>query len=71
MGGAAAEGAEDAMNTTTPLQSANELIALLVNALDAVQRAENLDYAKGAADYAIAQANKRRERNAHGYLEVR
>jgi hypothetical protein len=53
------------------IERANELIAFLVNALDVAQRSDNLEYVRGAAEYAINEANRRRVRNANGYLEVR
>ena len=58
------------MTPQTPLDRANALIALLVNALDTVERATTLDYAKGAAEYAIKEAARRQTRNAHGYLVI-
>jgi len=57
--------------TQAKLDKANELIAFLVTALSNCQRADNLDYVRGAAEFAINRANNVRERNANGYLEVR
>jgi hypothetical protein len=57
--------------TEDALRRANGVISSLVNALDAVKRADSLAYAQGAAEHAIAIADSKRELNADGYLEVR
>jgi hypothetical protein len=63
---------EDALRAEAPgANEADKLIAFLVTALDNIQRADNLDYAHGAADAAIHVANVRRVRNTDGYLVVR
>lgn len=54
-------------SNASALDKANQLISELVNALDTIARSDNLEYAKGAATYAIARAEKARTLNSNGY----
>jgi hypothetical protein len=49
----------------------DKAISELVNALDAILRANNLEYAKGCASQAIANVKAISVRNSDGYMVVR
>lgn len=53
------------------LDSANDIVQNLLQALANIQRATDIDYAHGAAEFAIAAATSRMTCNRHGYLDVR
>ncbi len=48
----------------------DRIVADLMTALDAIQRADNIDLARGVAIQAMANCNEHRERNAYGYMVV-
>jgi len=50
------------------MTKADLIIRDLLNALDTIQRADNIDYIKGAASFAIERANRACVRNKDGYL---
>jgi hypothetical protein len=47
---------------------ADTLITELINAMGAILRADNLDFCKGVAEQAIANARAQQVRNADGYF---
>lgn len=61
---------KNAAATEAALKEANDLIARLVNALDAVERASDIHFARGVAGEAMRHANRVRTRNVDGYLTV-
>lgn len=56
---------------TTATDKHNRLIRDLLNAMDAVLRSENLEFAKGVAAQAIINIHGECVRNADGYLVVK
>jgi hypothetical protein len=53
------------------MTKADRIILDLINALDAIERADNIHFAHGIANQAIKNAKHDLQRNTDGYLTVK